>query len=106
MRDLREEVVDNMGTDVVVDLVDPAVVPVHRRQPAAQVAPLLAAVPGEALLVAMVVQVRHQVKPHHKHLQYYMHAVRPGCICHQSFNFGTGLSCLLADDSTINASTR
>ena len=68
VRDLREEVVDDMGADVVVDVVDPAVVPVHRREPAAQVAPLLAAVPGEALLVAMVVQVRHQVKPHHKHL--------------------------------------
>ena len=74
VRDLREEVVDDMGADVVVDVVDPAVVPVHRREPAAQVAPLLATVPGEALLVAMVVQVRHQVKPHHKHL----HAVTLG----------------------------
>jgi hypothetical protein len=27
-------------------------------------------------MVAMVVQVRHQVKPHHKHLRHYMHAVR------------------------------
>jgi len=76
VRDLREEVMDDMGADVVVDLVDPAVVSVHRRQAAAQVAPLLAAVPGEALMVAMVVQVRHQVKPHHKHLWHYMHAVR------------------------------
>jgi len=70
VRDLREEVVDDMGADVVVDAVDPAVVSVHRRQPAAEVAPFLAAVPGEALLVPMVVQVSHQVKPHHRHLHY------------------------------------
>jgi len=68
VRDLREEVVDDMGADVVVDLVDPAVVPVHGGEPPTQVAPLLAAVPGELLLgAAVVVQVRHQVKPHHKY---------------------------------------
>jgi hypothetical protein len=69
VRDLREEVMNDVGADVVVDVVDPAVVPVHRGEAAAQVAPLLAAVPGERkLMVPMVVQVRHQVKPHHEHL--------------------------------------
>lgn len=68
VRDLGEEVVDDMGADVVVDVVDPAVVPVHRGESATQVAPLLAAVPGE-VMAAVVVQVGHQVKPHHKHLR-------------------------------------
>jgi hypothetical protein len=74
VRDLREEVMNDVGADVVVDVVDPAVVPVHRGEAAAQVAPLLAAVPGERkLMVPMVVQVRHQVKPHHEHLHTYIH---------------------------------
>jgi hypothetical protein len=38
---LWEEVVDDMGADVMVDLVDPAVVPVHRCQAPTQVAPFL-----------------------------------------------------------------
>nr|CAB3490671.1 unnamed protein product [Digitaria exilis] len=46
-----------MGADVVVDLVDPPVVPVHRGEPSTQVAPLLATVPGELVLAAMVVEV-------------------------------------------------
>lgn len=66
VRDLGEEVVDDMGADVVVDVVDPAVVPVHCGEAPTQVAPLLAAVPGE-VMAAVVVQVGHQVKPHDKH---------------------------------------
>lgn len=43
MWDLGEEVVDDMGADVMVDLVDPAVVPVHCGQAPTQVAPFLSA---------------------------------------------------------------
>jgi hypothetical protein len=38
---LWEEVVDDMGADFMVDLVDPAVVSVHRCQAPTQVAPFL-----------------------------------------------------------------
>ena len=41
---LWEEVVDNVGANVVVDLVEDAIVPVNGRQPAAEVAPLLHAI--------------------------------------------------------------
>lgn len=41
---LREEVVHDVGADVVVDLVEDAVVPVNGRQPPAEVAPLLHAI--------------------------------------------------------------
>ena len=47
---LREQVVDDVCPDVVVDLVEDAEVAVQRRQAAAQVAPLLTAVPGQLLL--------------------------------------------------------
>ncbi|GJN28520.1 hypothetical protein PR202_gb16658 [Eleusine coracana subsp. coracana] len=39
--DLGEEVVDDMGADVMVDLVDPAVIPVNGRQTTTKVAPFL-----------------------------------------------------------------
>lgn len=76
MRDLREEVVDDVGADVVVDLVDPPVVPVHRGEPSTQVAPLLATVPGELVLAAMVVEVGHEVKPHNKNLHAFSHSMQ------------------------------
>ena len=41
MRYLGEEVVDDMGANVVVDVVDPPVVPVHGRQATTEVAPFL-----------------------------------------------------------------
>jgi hypothetical protein len=41
MRDLREEVMDDMSSDVVMDVVDPSVVPVERRQSSTQITPLL-----------------------------------------------------------------
>jgi len=66
VRYLGEEVVDDMSADVMVDVVDPPVVSVHGRQATTEVAPFLAAVPRE-ILVAMVVKIRHQIKPHHKH---------------------------------------
>ena len=44
MGHLREEVVHDVGADVVVDLVEDAVVPVNGRQPPAEVAPLLHAI--------------------------------------------------------------
>jgi hypothetical protein len=47
--DLGEQVVHHVGANVVVDLVEDAVVAVNGGQAAAQVAPLLAAVPGHLL---------------------------------------------------------
>ena len=44
MRDLREEVVDDVRADVVVDLVEDAVVAVERREATTQVAPFLPSV--------------------------------------------------------------
>ena len=41
MRYLGEEVVDDMGANVVVDVVDPPVVPVHGRQATTEVVPFL-----------------------------------------------------------------
>jgi hypothetical protein len=41
MRDLREEVMDDMSSDVVMDVVDPSVVPVERRQSSTQITPFL-----------------------------------------------------------------
>ena len=43
VRHLREQVMHNVGADVVVDLVEHAKVPVDGGQPAAQVGPLLRA---------------------------------------------------------------
>jgi hypothetical protein len=41
MRNLGEKVVDDMGANVMVDVVDPPVVPIHRCQATAEVAPFL-----------------------------------------------------------------
>ena len=56
---------DNVGADVVVDLVEDAVVVVERREAPPEVGPLLTPVPGDALPVlrAVVVHVRHEVEP-------------------------------------------
>ena len=42
MWDLREEMVDYMSPDVMVDVVDPSVVPVERRQATPKIGPFLA----------------------------------------------------------------
>lgn len=41
MRDLREKVVNHMSPNVVVDVVDPSVVPVERCQASPQIVPFL-----------------------------------------------------------------
>ena len=41
VRYLGEEVVDDMGANVMVDVVDPPIVPVHGRQATTEVAPFL-----------------------------------------------------------------
>mmetsp|Transcript_23241 Transcript_23241/g.55893 ORF Transcript_23241/g.55893 Transcript_23241/m.55893 type:complete len:275 (-) Transcript_23241:603-1427(-) len=62
--DLREQVVHDVGPNVVVHLVEDAVVPVGRAQTPPQVAPLGVTVPGE--LVVGVVEVGDEVEPHDK----------------------------------------
>jgi hypothetical protein len=57
--DLWEEVVDDMGADVMVDLVDPAIVPVHRRQAPTKVAPFL-----QALLQSTIISDEATVLKH------------------------------------------
>jgi len=41
MWDLREEMVDDMSPNVMVDVVDPSVVPVERRQATPKIGPFL-----------------------------------------------------------------
>jgi hypothetical protein len=41
VRDLREKMVDHVSPDVVVDVVEPPVVPVKRGQASTQIAPCL-----------------------------------------------------------------
>lgn len=66
MRNLGEQVVHDVGADVVVNLVEDAVVAVNRGQAAPQVGPLLPPVPGNLLVGvrgAMVVEVGDQIEP-------------------------------------------
>lgn len=58
--------VNDMCPDVVVDVVDPPIVPVHCRQSSPQIAPFLATVPGQLVVVAVMVQVGDEVQPHNK----------------------------------------
>ena len=90
MRDLREEVVDNVGADIMVNVVNDAVVSVDCGQRSSEVAPFLIAevnivdfckedksmivvylspVPWKLVVVAMVVQVGHKIEPRDEHLQ-------------------------------------
>jgi hypothetical protein len=41
VRYLGEEMVDDMGANVMVDVVDPPVIPVHGRKTATEIAPFL-----------------------------------------------------------------
>jgi hypothetical protein len=64
--DLREQMVHDVGANVVVDLVEDAVVTVQGGEASTQVGPLLTTVPGQLLagvVGPVVVQVGHHVKP-------------------------------------------
>jgi hypothetical protein len=41
MRDLREKVMDDMSSNVMVDIVNQSIVPVERRQSSTQITPFL-----------------------------------------------------------------
>jgi hypothetical protein len=64
--DLGEQVVGHVGADVVVDLVEDAIVPVQRGQATPQVAPLAATVPGQllsrVLRPVVVLQAKEQTR--------------------------------------------
>lgn len=95
--DLREKMMYHMSSNVVVDVVDPSIVPIQCCEPSSQVTPFLclgkfhtsleilitavaesengevdsaylATVPRELVFMAMVVQVSHEVQPHNKYL--------------------------------------
>jgi hypothetical protein len=55
--DLWEEVVDDMGANVMVDLVNPAIVPVYCRQAPTKVAPFL-----QALLQSTIISKQYSMK--------------------------------------------
>jgi len=61
------QVVHHVCADVVLDLVEHAVVLVQGGQASTQVAPLLTTVPGHLLILStVVVQVGHHIKPRNK----------------------------------------
>lgn len=41
MRDLREEVMNDVGSDIMVDVVNPPIIPIEGREPTPQVTPFL-----------------------------------------------------------------
>lgn len=57
MRNLREQMVHNVCTNVMMDFVKVPVVEVNGGQPSANEAPFLASVPGNSLLVSVMVEV-------------------------------------------------
>mmetsp|Transcript_12294 Transcript_12294/g.34969 ORF Transcript_12294/g.34969 Transcript_12294/m.34969 type:complete len:329 (-) Transcript_12294:103-1089(-) len=62
--------VHDVRTNIMVNLVEDAVVPVDRREPSPHVVPLLSPVPGHLLLRIrrpMVMQICHHVQPDNKH---------------------------------------
>ncbi len=69
VRDLGEDVVDHVGADVVVDVVENAVISVDRRETAPEVAPLLASVPWDARSLGgpVMVQVGYGGYPSGEH---------------------------------------
>jgi hypothetical protein len=41
MRDLREKVMDNMSSNIMMDVVDQSIVPIKRRQSSTEITPFL-----------------------------------------------------------------
>lgn len=64
--DLREEMVDDMSPNVMVDVVDPPVVPVERCQATPKIGPFLSSVPWKLVIVSVMMQVGDEVEPHDK----------------------------------------
>lgn len=63
---LGEQMVHDVSANVVMDLVEDAIVTVKGGQPSTQVGPLLTTVPGQLLcgvIGPVVVQVGHDIKP-------------------------------------------
>ena len=56
-----------MGADIMVNVVNDAVVSVDCGQRSSEVAPFLSPVPWKLVVVAMVVQVGHKIEPRDEH---------------------------------------
>jgi len=70
VRNLREEMVHNVRSDIMVDLVEDSIVTVNGGQAPAHVVPFLTSIPGHLFLWvrgAVVVEVGHNVEPHYEH---------------------------------------
>lgn len=56
----------NVRANVMVDVVNPSIVPINCCKSSAKITPFLSAVPGEFLLVSVVMQVCNEIQPHDK----------------------------------------
>ena len=70
VRNLREQVVYHVSSNVMLDLVKDAIITVNGGKTATHVAPLLTTVPGDLFLRvrrSVVMEVGTNIKPHDKH---------------------------------------
>lgn len=62
--------VNHMSSNVMMNVVDPTIVPVDRRKSTTHVVPLRPTVPWDLLIVAVVMEVCHSIQPDNVHLQH------------------------------------